>query len=78
MDTSIGAMDSMTTRFWWIFMAVVMGALLAAGVLARLYVEQHVPPQAVLNKIVPETRVKDPHLLGLIEEPSPYHSAEPT
>jgi len=59
-------------------MAVVMGALLPAGVLARLYVEQHVPPQAVLNQIVPERRVKDAHLLRLMEEPSPYHSAEPT
>ena len=59
-------------------MTVVMGALLAAGVLARLYVEQHVPPQAVLNKILAEPRVKDPHLLGLREEPSTYHSAEPT
>lgn len=68
----------MTTRFWWIFISVATGALLAAGVLARLYVAQHVPPQAVLNRIVTETRAKDPHLLGLMEGPSPYHSAEPT
>jgi hypothetical protein len=45
----------MTTRFWWIVMAVLMGALIAAGVLSRVYVGQHIPaPEA--ERLVPPER----------------------
>ena len=46
----------MTTRFWWIFMAVVIGALFAAGLLSRLYVGQQFPPQLEVNRLVPHER----------------------
>jgi hypothetical protein len=36
----------MTTRFWWIFLAVALGALVAAGMISRVYVGQQLPPEA--------------------------------
>lgn len=46
----------MTTRFWWIFMAVLIGALFAAGLLSRLYVGQHLPALLEVNRLVPQER----------------------
>ncbi len=46
----------MTARFWWIFMAVVIGALVAAGLLSRLYVGQQFPAQMEVNRLVPQER----------------------
>ena len=46
----------MTTRFWWIFMAVVIGALVAVGLPSRLYVGQHFAPQLEINGLLPQER----------------------
>ena len=35
----------MTTRFWLTLLAVALGALIAAGVISRVYVEQQLPPE---------------------------------
>ena len=45
----------MTTRFWWIVVAVLLGALLSAGLLSRVYVGQQIPPPEA-ERLVPPQR----------------------
>lgn len=42
----------MTTRLWWMVVTVLVGAIVSAGLLARVYVRQQVPPGEV-ERLVP-------------------------
>ena len=37
----------MATRFWWILLAVIVGAIIAGSLLAVQYAEQQVPNESV-------------------------------
>ena len=46
------ASADMTTRFWWILLTVAFGAIIAAGIISRVYVKQQLPPE--VERLAPQ------------------------